>query len=88
LIQHSNNQTNSLIQWLIVFADFGLLNVVLAASEAALPWMGGQAAVCLAACNLAMLAAEYRFPPIVHQRMVSAGDILKRIVLLSRRTSS
>ena len=83
MMQHNNNQTNSLIQWLIVIADFGLLNGILAASELVRPWMTGEPAVSLMACNMAMLVAEWQFPPIVHQRMVSAGDILKRIVLLT-----
>lgn len=83
MMQHNNNQTNSLIQWLIIIADFVLLNGVLAASELVRPWMAVEPAVSLLACNMAMMVAEWQFPPIVHQRMVSAGDILKRIVLLT-----
>lgn len=82
-MKRTNNQTNLLIQGAVVAADFLLLNAVLGASALVSNWMEGHTWSCFMACNLAMAAAEYQFPPMVQERMISAGNIVKRIIQLT-----
>lgn len=82
-MKRTNNQTNLLIQLSVVAVDFILLNTVLAASTLISDWMKGYTWVCLIACNLAMAIAEYQFPPMVQKRIISAGNIVKRIIQLT-----
>lgn len=82
-MQRTNNQTNRLIQLVVVAADFLLLNMALLAASLAEAWYPGWTPVFAVVGNLAMTAAEWRFPPIVHQRIISAGEIVRRIVLLT-----
>lgn len=67
---------------MVILADFCLLNTVLLLFLNASPWTHNWSAngwiLFLTCCNLSMVFAESRIPPIVHQRMISAGEILKR----------
>jgi putative colanic acid biosynthesis UDP-glucose lipid carrier transferase len=82
----NNNQTNNLIKWAIILGDFIALNVLLIAffawdSKMHL-WSFDKGNVFHVVCNLALAIAEYRFYTVIHLRMVSSADILRRIVLL------
>ncbi len=83
----NNNQTNSLIKWLVSGGDFLLLNAVLWMFHAQhwrmASWSMGRADVFLLVCNMALLVSMAKFSTIIHQRMVSAGDILKRVIQLT-----
>ena len=82
-MKRRNDRTNELIRWFVVVADILLLNIVLWVANRLGLWLDGWSLTLFFACNLALIAAGILFPPIVHQRMVSAGDILKRIVQLT-----
>ena len=80
----SNNQTNELIKWFIVGADFVVLNfLVWLFSDyhyIVKGWSWEMKWVFLFGNNLALLISEMRFSTIVHQRVISASDILQRVV--------
>ena len=79
----NNNRSNGLIKWMVVLIDIIVLNVILAQFVHRSPlmstWMADRIEVFFLVCNLALLASEYRFGTIIHKRMVSAGDVLRRV---------
>ncbi len=85
-MKHNNNHTNLLIQIMVILADFCLLNIVLLLflnfSAWTQNWSENGRLLFMVCCNLSMIFAESRIPPIVHHRMISAGEIIKRIILL------
>ena len=80
----SNNRTNELIRWMIVATDFAVLNLlvwlfadfhfIVSGWSWELKW------VFLLCSNLALLLGELRFSTVAHERMVSAADILRRVI--------
>lgn len=83
-----NNATNSLIMWLVIGGDFVLMNVVVYLFSKMSPRMemwswGEQLRMFLLISNLALLASEWKFHTIIHERWVSAGEVLKKIVQLT-----
>ena len=80
----SNNQTNELIKWIIVGSDFMALNFLIWLFVDFYPILSGwgweMKWVFLFGNNLALLISELRFSTIVHRRVISAGDILQRVV--------
>ena len=83
----NNDQTNNLIKWGIILGDFVILNVLLTAFTKWHPtvggWQQGRVEVFWLVCNLTLFVSEWRFYTVIHRRLVSAGDILKRIVGLT-----
>jgi putative colanic acid biosynthesis UDP-glucose lipid carrier transferase len=83
----SNNQSNRLIKWIVIFGDFFLLNVILLAFRYWLPevsqWGRWTFKVFLLVSNIALMLAQLRFSTIIHLRLVGAGDILQRILGLA-----
>lgn len=79
----SNNQTNKIIKWLIIFVDFVILNFLVWAFVRWLyimsEWSWEMKWAFLFANNLSLLLSEMRFSTIVHDRVVSASDILRRV---------
>ena len=86
-MERRNNQTNTLIKWAVIAVDFMMLNVVLTAFRWHHPylmtWTAGRMEVLWVVCNLAMAIAMLRFGTIIHLRMVSGGDILRRVFELA-----
>ena len=86
-MERRNNQTNTLIKWAVIAVDFLMLNVVLTAFRWHHPylmtWTAGRMEVLWVVCNLAMAMAMLRFGTIIHLRMVSGGDILRRVFELA-----
>ena len=90
LSEHLNsdfmNRTNELIKWVVIIGDFLLLNLLLFTLPVVFPHLeiiNNESRVAFyLICNLSLLLSEYRFHTVIHQRLVSAGDILRRIVLL------
>ncbi len=82
-----NNQTNSLIMWGVIVGEFVLLNVVLVASGktgASIGHWGWELQrLFFLICNVALMVSELYFHTSVHERYVSAGAVLKRLVLLT-----
>ena len=83
----SNNQSNRLIKWIVIFGDFFLLNIIILFFHYKHPemsqWGRWTFKVFLLVCNIALMLAQLRFSTIIHLRLVGAGDILKRIVGLA-----
>ena len=79
-----NNQTNSFIKWVIIAFDFAILNGLLGLFSKFHPseslWEADRLEVFSLACNMAMVLAQWKFTTIIHQRFISAGDILRRVV--------
>lgn len=77
-----NNKTNSLIKWVIFLGDMLLLNALLMVLSWWHPtfslWHDDDIFVLGVVCNLAMILAQYKYSTIIHLRLVSGGDILKR----------
>ena len=82
-MKRSNNLTNQLIEWTVVAVDFILLNSLLLLMALRGFWPADWNAVWFGACNFSLLIGEWQFPQIVHLRMISAGDIIKRVVQLT-----
>lgn len=79
-----NNQTNSLIKWLVILIDFLLLGLVLLLFYNNHPdmseWRMDRVEVFVLVCLFSLVICEYQLPTIIHKRLVSAADVLKRVV--------
>ena len=82
-----NDKTNRLIKWMVIASDFVLLNAILYAfskEDGALKtWEWSQLRTFFIVCNMALLVSEWIFPTIIHERIVSAGDVLRKIVVVT-----
>lgn len=83
----NNNQTNSFIKWMVIIGDFVLLNVILFGfmhlHPIMLEWSWDRNRIFIMACNFALLLSEWHFHTVIQERLVSAGDVLRRIILLA-----
>ena len=84
----SNSQSNQIIKWLVVIFDFLILNSLLYLyRENAVfqmgEWSDDKFHVFLLLTNLAMVLAEYRYGTVIHQAIVDAVDVLKRVMQLT-----
>ena len=79
----SNNQANEIIRWMVIIADFFLLNLLIWLFVEFLSdiqcWVWEMKWAFLFANNLALFISEMRFSTIVHHRVVSAGDVVQRV---------
>lgn len=87
MMRSRNNRTNTLIMWAVIAGDFVLLNFVLFCFSLEFmkveDWTWENKRLFLFICNVALLVSEGYFHTIIHQRLVSAGDILRRLVYLT-----
>ena len=83
----NNNQTNEIIKWLVVATDFVLLNAILIVlgryNESLMSWPVGLYRVFWIGCNIALMLAETKFSTLIHRRLIGAGDVLRRLVMLT-----
>lgn len=83
----NNNQSNRLIKWIIMVGDFVLLNLIILAFARwhwrMETWPNGRIEIFILVSNIALMLSEMRFSTIIHLRLVSAGDVLQRIVGLT-----
>ena len=83
----NNNQSNRLIKWIVMLGDFMLLNALILIparwSWQVNCWPARSLEIFVLVNNLALILAQLRFSTIIHLRLVSAGDILQRIVGLT-----
>ena len=83
----SNTQTNNLIKLCVIVIDFAVLNSLvwlfssrhLIVSE----WSWEMKWVFLLVSNLSLALSESRFSTVVHRRLVSVSDILRRVLGLA-----
>ena len=82
-----NNNTNRLIMWVVTAGDFLLLNALLYVfyrlDGKMGMWHWEQFRMFVGICNGAMLVSEWKFHTTIHNRVVSAGDVLKLIANLT-----
>ena len=83
----NNNQTNAFVQKSIIVGDFILLNLILflfARYHWRIgTWEDNELEVFTLIANLALVISQMRFSPIIHKRLVGAGDVLQRIIGLT-----
>lgn len=82
-----NNQTNSLIKWLVILGDLLILNSLLFLFRLFHPllcvWSSDRLEVLWMVCNLSLVLSLWKYSTIIHLRMVSGGDILQRVFKLT-----
>ena len=82
----NHNQTNCLIKWTVIALDFVALWLLLPIVADFIPdaeeWTDDKYRLFWGICTLSMVLAEYGFSSTIHQRMVGAGDIMRRGTLL------
>lgn len=82
-----NDQTNKLIKWSVIGIDFILMNLVLLPFFIWHPtmatWPSDDRNFFFLACNLAMVVGEYNFHTIIHRRLTTSTDVLRRIIGLT-----
>lgn len=83
----NNNQSNRLIKRMIIVGDFVLLNLIILAFARwhwrMETWPNGRIEIFILVSNIALMLSELKFSTIIHLRVVSAGDVLQRIVGLT-----
>ena len=83
----SNNQSNRIIKWIVMGGDFVLLNAIILtgalASWTVNNWPDKSLEIFILVNNIALILAQTRFSTVIHQRMVGAGEVLRRIMGLS-----
>ena len=87
MVDKRNNQTNALIQALVIAGDFVLLNIMLLVYHRTHPHMmsmpDDEVKVLWVATNLAMILAQLQFSTIIHTRIPSGSDIFRRMLALT-----
>lgn len=82
----NNHYTNRLIKLLVMAGDFVVLWALLLVTVHFIPysetWDVGTERVFMMVCTVAMLIAEWRFPTVIHERVVGANEILRRCTFL------
>ena len=83
----NNNQSNAFIKWMVIAGDFVLLNAIMLVgawhSWQVENWPERSLEIFILVNNIALILSQMQFSTIIHQRVVGAGDIVKRIVGLS-----
>ena len=83
----NNNQSNRLIKWVVMAGDFVLLNIIVWLLAKMYwrvdTWPEQSLKIFILVNNIALMLAQTRFSTIVHLRLVSAGDVIRRIVGLT-----
>ena len=83
---NNHNQTNRLIKLTVIALDFVALWLLLPVVADFIPdaeeWTDDKYRLFWGICTLSMVLAEYWFYSTIHQRMVGAGDVLRRGTLL------
>ena len=83
----NNNQTNSLIKWMVIVGDFVVLNAIMMLFYRyhwrMSTWEEGRVEIFFLASNMALLLSQLRFSTIIHLRLIGAGDVVRRVVCLT-----
>lgn len=83
----NNNYTNQLIKWVVIGIDYivfwCLLYVVVDVIPHSERWDVDKTRIFWLICTAAMTVAEYRFSTVIHQRVLGAGEIIRRCGMLA-----
>ena len=86
----NNSRTNNLVKIWVILADFVLLNLLLCLCAEYYPriadWTPQKFRLFAITLNVALLISHYYNSPIVHLRVISVGDIIKRVIRLDAMT--
>ena len=86
----NNSRTNTLVKIWVILADFVLLNLLLYLCAEYYPriadWTPRKLRLFTITLNVALLISHYYNSPIIHLRVISVGDIIKRIIRLDAMT--
>ena len=86
----NNSRTNNLVKIWVILADFVLLNLLLCLCAEYYPriadWTPQKLRLFAITLNVALLISHYYNSPIVHLRVISVGDIIKRVIRLDAMT--
>jgi hypothetical protein len=71
--------------WMVIAGDFILLNIIIIIENQirAKVWGWEEYHMFMEISNTALLIAEWKFHAAIHERVVSAGEILQRVSLLT-----
>lgn len=78
-----NNQTNRLIMWLVMASDFVLLNAILLVYMRYFEELQVSNRQFFIVNNIALLISEWKFHARIHERFATAGEVLRRLILLT-----
>ena len=78
-----NNQTNRLIMWLVMASDFVLLNAILLVYMRYFEELQVSNRQFFIVNNIALLISEWKFHARIHERFATAGEVLRRLMLLT-----
>ena len=82
----NHNYTNRLIKWSVILLDFVVLWILLYFIIDFIPksesWDDDKFRLFWMICTLSMAVSEYWFSSAIHERLVGAGEILRRATLL------
>ena len=81
-----NDRTNSLIMWMVTICDVVLMNAVLMVFVLLLPkfteWDWPNLRLFFLIYNVGLLVGEIKYHTRIHERYVSAGDVVRRVLYL------
>jgi hypothetical protein len=71
--------------WMVIAGDLILLNIIIIIENQirAKVWGWEEYRMFMEISNTALLIAEWKFRAVIHERVVSAGEILQRVSLLT-----
>ena len=79
----NNDKTNKLIKWIVIVLDFAILNLLITIfafhHSTIIGWSVDKQNIFILSCNLAMVVSEYFFYTVIHRRLITSSDILKRL---------
>ena len=78
-----NNQSNRLIMWLVMASDFVLLNAILLVYMRYFEELQVSNRQFFIVNNIALLISEWKFHARIHERFATAGEVLRRLMLLT-----
>lgn len=83
----NNNQSNNIIKWVVIIFDFLILNLLLYFFRGhhvlVDKWPEDKWYIFLLGCNLALIISQLWFSTVVHQRLATAGEIVRRVLMLT-----
>lgn len=83
----NSTQSSNIIKWMVIVGDFILLNVILFAFFQFVlkdqNWSEKDLDVFLLINNIAFLLSQFFFSTIIYQRLIGAGEVIRRIVGLT-----
>ena len=80
----SNTHSNNLIKDVVILGDFLLLNVLLLLFSQFFPpmegWAPAKVRLFIITTNFALVIGHVFWSPVVHLRLISVGDIVRRVM--------